>query len=176
MLGAEHLASFQSPNVIDGGDEAPMPPPRKQPQKTNATSRVAPKGSLGRTQKIQLEGSGGYRQVRHSPERLLNDIGDLDLEKAHSQEYNQQPPSIDEARTYAASLLADVNSRAYTFESLEEPSNGMSTNSVLYEPYNASSTNESSKHLVRNRLVSVALKGAIGVLALVLVILILSRL
>ena len=183
MLGPDRFASFETPNVIDPGDDAPIQPPRRgvRPagQTTGESTAASPSPTsnrapgLGRTEKIDL---GDYQQVRHSPKRLINSIDELDL-----METNQQPssssdsgedahyvPPIDEARNYASALLQDANRRSILVND-EEPTNAPAG---LMSPlaYDAA-----SKAMVRNQVWPLVFKVSGVVLVLVFVILVLSR-
>ena len=187
MLGPDRFASFETPNVIDPGDAPPVQPKRKDQQQQQASGQatgasVTPPRShratgLGRTEKIALHSDnnndGTYQERRHSPQRLLNTINDLDLEKAdsydnddHDDDEEGNPRSFDDSRNYAATLLKDANRLDL---GTEEPSN-MPTYAVrpMYE--------SASKHLVRNRVIHTVGKVGGVVVACVLVVLILARL
>ena len=188
MLGPERFASFETPNVIDPGDDAPIQPPRRrpaEPQQQTTGESSGPRSStrapgLGRTEKIDL---GDYQQVRHSPKRLINSIDDLDLmeqqpssdsggEENNSHTMNQ--PSIDEARNYASALLQDANRRTSSSRAVnigdEEPTNAPAG---LMSPL--ASYDNASKALVRNQVWPLVFKVSGFVLVLVLLILVLAH-
>ena len=192
MLGPDRFASFETPNVIDPGDDAPLQPPRRrspaEPQQTSGQSTAgAPRSSsrapgLGRTEKIDL---GDYQQARQS--RLINSIDELDLVEQQQQQQQASgdgssvgddpntAPSIDEARNYASALLQDANRRTSSRELAviggdEEPTN---IPAGLMSPLAAS--DYGSKAMVRNQVWPVIFKVSGIVMAIVLVILVLSR-
>jgi hypothetical protein len=180
MLGPDHFASFETPNVIDPGDAPPVQPKRKEKTRTATTfpptTRVA-KTTLGRTEKIDL--GGGVSSQRLQPDqqvlsphkRLLDNIHDLDLEAPEEDDHvpEHSLPSIDEARNYAASLLQDANRRTPRDHSMEEPSN-LATNGrpLMMLP----STQKPSQGALRNQLVTLSLRIGLGILILVIFLLI----
>lgn len=188
MLGPERFASFETPNVIDPGDDAPIQPKRKQgpPPSTPSSSSVTKSSafpppsyrpvSLGRTEKIQLHGSP------KSPPRLLNNIHDLDLspeedvnmeqKRADSYDEEEAQDQAEIARKYAATLLKDANRRtSFTDLGSEEPSNAPVGGLMLLGDYSSSP----SKHLVRNQVFMIGSKIAALILVLVFVVLMLIR-
>jgi hypothetical protein len=197
MLGPDRFASFETPNVIDPGDEAPLQPKRKEQPSSSASStpsaaRVS-SSVVGRTRKISLNvpaspssSSSSYNRERQSPQRVLNSINDLDLERGGDAPDNVPETStgttIDEARNYATSLLQDADRRTgstpknggasrtpVVFEA-EQPSND--DHDEAYQEYYSKhhyQQHHRSKHLVRQRVLRVALKGC-GILALIAVL------
>ena len=196
MLGPERFASFETPNVIDPGDDAPIQPPRRgrpeEPRQTTGESTGVPlyrsstrAPGLGRTEKIDL---GDYQQARKSSKRLINSIDDLDIleqqrDDDEDDENHHSLPSIDEARNYASALLQDANRRTSSSNrdlGSEEPTNapGGLLSPLSYATATATTTmsHDGSKHLVRNQVLPLVAKVSGAVLILVLLIVAVSRL
>mmetsp|Transcript_4531 Transcript_4531/g.9127 ORF Transcript_4531/g.9127 Transcript_4531/m.9127 type:complete len:190 (-) Transcript_4531:400-969(-) len=187
MFGPERFASIESPNVIDPGDAPPMQPKRKQQppsspkkQQTAGESSTPPSyraTGLGRTEKIAL----GYDQVGVvddlDVERAGRSYEDGDDDEEEEDDVHHSLPSIDEARNYAATLLVDADKRTSKRDlwATEQPSNLPTSSHLPLHDYQLSSSS-SSKHLVRNQVVSWLAKGLCVVLVIVLVVLALGRL
>jgi len=165
MFGSDSF-NFETPNVIDPGD---LPPSRPRRSPSDEQRGVSCNNSHTASTHSDSDDEE-YHQARESSARLLRDINDLDLSPRpydpYEEEEEQQQhslPSVEQARTYAASLLRETERTKSPKSSFYEESTPLAMDRTV-----KLASPSKSGHLVRKRVYSVAVRVCLIVLLVIL--------